>query len=176
MFSRVVLVPEENLGIVVLTNSTTAISTAIANTILDAYLGSESTDWLTILRERDRAAILEEEQRRATVLAPTVSGTRPSLPLEAYAGTFRGEMYGDATVTLENGTLVLRLLPNPELVAGLRHRQHDTFTIEWRRPWPWFGSGVASFVIGIDGTIDELRLNVPNEDLWFHELELRSNW
>jgi hypothetical protein len=24
----------------------------------------------------------------------------------------------------------------------------------------------------MDGEVDELRLNVPNQDLWFHELEL----
>src|SRR5690606_41500865 len=35
MFSRVMMVPEENLGIVVLTNSTTGISTAITNMIAD---------------------------------------------------------------------------------------------------------------------------------------------
>ncbi len=173
MFSRVMMVPEENLGIVVLTNSTTGISTAITNLIADAYLGGEQRDWSALLLERDRAATKAEDARRAAIITATVTGTRPSLPLEAYTGTYTGPMYGDATVSLEDGGLVLRLLPNDELVADLRHRQHDTFTIEWRRRWPWFGHGVAQFVVGMDGTVGELRLNVPNEDLWFEELELK---
>jgi len=75
-------------------------------------------------------------------------------------------------VALEGGGLVLRLRPNPDLVADLTHRQRDSWTIEWRRPWPWFGKGVAQFVLGIDGTVAELRLNVPNQDFWFTELKL----
>ena len=105
-------------------------------------------------------------------MEPTVAGTEPSLPLEAYAGTYHGEMHGDVGVALEDGGLVLRLLPNPDLVADLTHRQHDSWIIEWRRPFPWFGKGVAQFVLDIDGQVEELRLNVPNQDFWFYELEL----
>jgi len=45
MFSRVVLVPEEGLAMAVFTNSMTSISTAITNTVLDAYLGGEEQNW-----------------------------------------------------------------------------------------------------------------------------------
>jgi CubicO group peptidase (beta-lactamase class C family) len=173
MFSRVVLVPDERLGVVVLTNSMTGISTAIANLVLDAYLGGDRRDWSDLLLARARAADTEEAARRAKVVEQTLPGTRPSLPLDAYAGRYGGPMYGDATVTVEDGGLVLRLLPNPDLVADLRHLQLDTWVLEWRRPWPWFGKGVAQFVLSAAGDVAELRLDVPNEDLWFHELELR---
>ena len=174
MFSRTVFVPDENLGVVVLTNSTTGISTAISNRILDAYLGGDQRDWSALLLPQDRAAATAEAERRARIVNATVQGTRPSLSPDAYAGTYSGPMYGDATVTVENGGLVLRLLPNSELVADLRHRQHDTYTIEWRRPWPWFGSGVAHFVLTPAGTVGELRLDVPNEDLWCDGLVLKK--
>jgi CubicO group peptidase (beta-lactamase class C family) len=174
MFSRVVMVPEEELGVVVLTNSMTGISTAIANRVLDVYLGGELRDWSEILRARAEEAAEREAERRAEVIERTVAGTEPSLPLEAYTGRYGGPMYGDAEVRLEDGGLVLRLLPNPDLVADLEHRQHDSWVIEWRRPFPWFGKGVAQFVLGMDGEVDELRLNVPNQDLWFHELELEK--
>lgn len=172
MFSRTMMVPQLNLGVVVLTNSMTGIPTAIANTILDAYLGGSRTEWGRVLRENERRAHVAETERRAAVVRQSVADTRPSLQLSAYTGTYSGPMYGDAAVSLEDGGLVLRLLPNPELVADLRHLQFDTFVIEWRRPWPWFGSGVAQFVLTPAGQVGELRLDVPNEDLWFHELEL----
>jgi CubicO group peptidase (beta-lactamase class C family) len=173
MYSRVVLVPEERLGIVVLTNSMTGISTALTNRIVDAYLRAEARDWSAQLRERELAANKREAERRAAVVRQTIPNTRPSLSLETYAGTYRGPMYGDATVSLENGRLVLRLLPNPELVADLRHLQLDTFVIEWRRTWAWFESGVAQFVLDPAGKVTELKLDVPNQDLWFTELELK---
>lgn len=171
MFSRVVLVPGERLGIVVLTNSMTGISTAIANHIVDAFTGGQERDWSAVLLQRERTGAEREAQRRAAAVRQTVRNTRPSRPLQAYAGTYGGPMYGDATVTLEDGGLVLRLLPNPDLVADLHHLQFDTFLVAWRRPWPWFGSGTAQFVLAPDGTVARLNLDVPNEDLWFHELE-----
>jgi hypothetical protein len=82
-------------------------------------------------------------------------------------------MYGDATVSLEDGHLVLRLLPNPDLVADLTHLQHDTFLIEWRKTFAWFGTGAATFVLDPYGAVTEVKLDVPNDDLWFHELELK---
>jgi CubicO group peptidase (beta-lactamase class C family) len=173
MYSRVVLVPQENLGIVVLTNSMTGISTAIANHIVDEYLGAEPRDWSGILLPRERQSSTAENARRAAAVRQTVPNTSPSLPLSAYAGTYGGAMYGDASVTLEGGRLVLRLLPNPDFVADLRHLQFDTFVIEWRRAWPWFGAGTAQFLLSPAGRVTELKLDVPNEDFWFTELELR---
>ncbi|HSJ09196.1 MAG TPA: serine hydrolase, partial [Longimicrobiales bacterium] len=173
MYSRVMLVPEENLGIVVLTNGMTGVSTAITNQVADAYLGGETRDWSATLLEREKAATARETERRAAVVRQTVPNTRPSLPLHAYAGTYGGDFYGDATVAVENGRLVLRLLPNHELVADLTHLQFDTFVVEWRRPWPWFGSGIVQFVLSPAGEPVEMKMNIPNEDLWFEELELR---
>jgi CubicO group peptidase (beta-lactamase class C family) len=173
MYSRVVLLPQENLGIVVLTNSMTGISTAIANHIVDAWLGAEPRDWSGILLSRERLSSTAENARRAAAVRQTVPNTSPSLALSAYAGTYGGAMYGDAAVALEDGRLVLRLLPNPDLVADLRHLQFDTFVIEWRRAWPWFGAGTAQFLLSPAGMVTELKLDVPNEDFWFTELELR---
>jgi hypothetical protein len=149
----------------------TGIATALANHVVDAYLGGQTRDWSAVLLERERAAIARETERRARVVRQTVQNTRPSLPLQAYAGSYGGPLYGDATVALEDGRLVPRLLPNPDFVADLRHLQFDTFVVEWRRPWPWFGAGTAQFVLSPAGAPTQLRLEVPNEDLWFHELE-----
>lgn len=173
MFSRVVLVPEEGLGIVVLTNSMTSVTNAITNTILDAYLGAPQRNWsgpflTSWTRARERF-----EGRQNRFLEERVEGTTPSLELEGYTGSYGGPMYGDGEVTLENGRLVLTLLPNPDLVADLTHLHHDTFLIEWRKTFAWFGTGVATFILDPYGQVTEMKLDVPNDDLWFHELEMK---
>ncbi len=173
MFSQVVLVPEENLAVAVLTNSMTSLSGAVTNTVLDAYLGGENRNLLTASLpawERGRARF---EARQDRFMEERVEGTSPSLALDDYAGTYGGPMYGDATVTMEDGGLVLRLLPNPDLVADLTHLHHDTFLIEWRKTFAWFGKGVASFHLDPYGAVTEMKLDVPNDDLWFHELEMK---
>jgi hypothetical protein len=69
--------------------------------------------------------------------------------------------------------LVLRLLPNPDLVADLIHLHHDTFLLEWRDTFAWFGRGAATFLFDSFGEVTEVHLDVPNDDLWFYELELK---
>jgi CubicO group peptidase (beta-lactamase class C family) len=173
MYSRVVMLPDDKLGIVVLTNSMTGISSAISNTIIDAYLGKPTKDWSADGLKRDVANRKQFYERIQTAITPKAVGTKPSRDLKAYVGTFGGPMYGDATVSLEDGKLVLRILPNKDLVADLTHLHFDTFAINWRTESAWFGSGTAHFVMDSEGAFTEIKLDVPNDDLWFYELELK---
>jgi len=173
MYSHVMLVPEERLGVVVLTNSMTGISSALTQTVVDAFLGGDHTDWLTQGLERDRRDREAFYKRITDVTTPKVEGTQPSRDKEACMGTYHCPLYGDATVTLEDGNLVLRLLPNPELVADLTHLHYDTWVIHWRKEFAWFAEGTIQFVPDAQGVFDELRLDVPNDDLWFDELKLK---
>ena len=173
MYSQVLLVPEERLGVVVLTNSMTGIASGLANRIADAYLEVAAKDWSTILLERERASDQRERERRAAVVRQTVANTRPSLPLASYAGTYGGPLYGNVTVAQENGRLVLRMAGGTDLVADLSHLQFDTFRVEWRREYAWFESGIAQFVLAPNGDVSELKLDIPNQDIFFQELELK---
>ncbi len=173
MYSHVLLVPEENLGVVVLTNSMTGISSPLANTIVDGFLGGEQTDWLTSGLEKDHADRAAFFKRISDAITPKDPGTQPSRSVDACAGTFRCPLYGDVTVSVDDAKLVLKLLPNPELVADLTHLQYDTWVIHWRKDFAWFAEGTIQFVPNAAGTFQELRLDVPNDDLWFDELKLR---
>ncbi len=172
MYSQVTLIPEERLGIVVLTNSMTSISPAITDWIIDRALGRSPRGWEEALNRfwegRDRF-----EKRIEKAIEPATEDSHPSHPLEDYAGRYRCRMYGDATVSLENERLVLRLLPNPLLVADLEHQHYDTFTIRWRNELAWFGDGAIQFIPDVRGRFHRLFLDVPNDDMWFYELDLR---
>jgi CubicO group peptidase (beta-lactamase class C family) len=172
MYSRVMLVPEENLGVVILTNGMTSLQTALSYYILDLYLGREPRDWSAEFLEGHKRGKARWAERWEEWKAERIPNTTPSLPLEEYTGTYGGDLYGDATVTEEDGRLVLRLLPNPDLVADLSHWHQDVFLITWSHEFPWFDDGWATFEIDHTGTATEIELYVPNEDFWFEELEL----
>lgn len=174
MYSQVVMVPEENLGIVVLTNSMTGISPAITYHVLDAYLGGENRDWSTEKLSSFRRSRIEFQARISRATTPIRKDTTMSHELSDYAGHFRCPLYGEATVSVEDDQrLVLRLLPNPALVADLKHLHYDTFEIRWRNEFAWFGGGTVTFVADQHGLFQRLILDVPNDDLWFYELDLR---
>jgi hypothetical protein len=174
MYSAVAVVPDERLAVVVLTNGMMDVGDALAKRVIDAYLGVPTRDWSAEGLVRLRAHVAARTAIADSLRRARVSATKPSLPLEEYAGRYAGRVYGDATVTHEKNALVLRLLANPQLVADLTHLQLDTFALTWRHDFPWFGGGKAQFVLDNDARVTELKLDVPNEDFWFDEIDLRK--
>jgi hypothetical protein len=58
-------------------------------------------------------------------------------------------------------------------VGDLTHWHRDVFRVHWRRESPWFGDGLVQFVLNAEGDVDQVKIDVPNGDFWFTELELR---
>ena len=174
MTSRVALLPEENLGVVVLTNSETPLQAFLYYKIFDVFTGAPARDWSADYLARVKAAREREEAEAKRVEAARVPNTKPSLPLSSYAGTYGGQMYGDATVTEENGRLVVRLLPSPNYVGDLEHWHFDTFRLKWREsvvyPYP---RGWVTFQLDLQGKVSEMKIDVPNPDFDFKELEFK---
>jgi len=173
MVSQIGILPDKQVGVVVLTNSTTALADALVYKALDVYLGNDDRDWSGegLQRSRQEKQRKSEEQVRAD--SQRVRNTKPSLPLENYVGTYGGPMYGDAEVKLENGNLVLVFLPNRELTGNLTHWHFDTFEVKWRTAFPWFGKGKVQFLLDNGARVTEMKVDVPNEDFWFDELEFK---
>lgn len=174
MISQTGMIPEEGLGVVILSNSETSLPSIMMSKVFDVFLGVPKRDWNAEVLERvkkgraaDKKAELEEEASRA-------KDTKPSLALSQYAGSYGGAMYGEARITEENGKLVLRLVPSPNLVADLEHWQYDTFQVKWRDSVSYaFGRGFVTFTLNAQGKVDEMKIDVPNPDFDFKELEFR---
>lgn len=171
MLSYTVLIPEENVGFVVLTNSEAPAFRIMMNKIVDVFTNAPKTDWNARSVEaaaRSKAAA-EEEIRK--VDATRVANTRTSLALNDYVGTYSDRMYGDITIAEENGKLVMRFLPSPNFVADLEHWHYDTFVIKWRPSVAYnFPRGFVTFTIDKNGKTEDLKIDQPNNDFWFYEL------
>lgn len=158
MLSQVLLVPEEDLGIVVLTNTSPSGATAfgpITYRILDAYLGADGeVDWPVVTREVEAAQKKQAEDARNKRDASRVSGTSPSLALEKYAGDYEDPMYGTISISLENGALVLRR--QTYVVADLEHWHYDTFVAKFRDEV--MGESLVTFRIGTDGAVRKMEV------------------
>ena len=175
MLSQTAMLPEENLGVVVLTNAETPAYSIMVNKILDVFLDVlPKRDWSAERLERAKQQKGRETEADKKIVAARVQNTKPSLAMKEYAGTYGGEMYGDATVTEENGKLVLRLIPAPNFVADLEHWHYDTFLIKWRPTVAYnFPRGFVTFTIDKTGKPNELTIDQPNNDFWFYELEFK---
>jgi CubicO group peptidase (beta-lactamase class C family) len=167
--SRVVMLPELNLGVAVFTNQESGGAfDSIAFHVLDHYLGAPAFDWIDGYRrlEARTAAASAEAEQRAT--ASRAMGSRPSLPLANYAGSYRDAWYGDITIQEEKGALVVRFSHTPALVGDLVHFQHDTFIARWRDR-ELRADAYLTFALNPDGSIDlaKMRAVSPETDFSF---------
>jgi CubicO group peptidase (beta-lactamase class C family) len=174
MLSYTHLIPEENVGFVVLTNSEYAPFTVMSSKIRDVFVNAPKRDWSAEAMEqvkRNKTAA-EEEIKKAD--AARVANTKPTLALNSYAGTYSDDLYGAISIAEENGRLVMRFSRSPNFVADLDHWHYDTFQIKWRPSVAYnFPRGFVTFTIDKEGRTDELKIDQPNNDFWFYELHPR---
>ena len=157
MRALVAMMPEEKMGVVILTNlGGTTLPMPLAYRIFDAYLGAQPRDWsadmlktIKTLQEQGKAAALKAESER-------VKGTSPSLALEKYAGEYQNEMYGDSKIVFENGKLTAQFGPN--YTGDLEHWHYDVFRITWRDRTQ--GKGFVSFRLNRQGKVE--MMNIEN--------------
>jgi CubicO group peptidase (beta-lactamase class C family) len=176
MVSRVTLVPERKLGVVVLTNQEVgAAFNAVTLRILDAFLEAPSTDWLSAYAAAVEQQRGDADKKWQKLLAKRDTASKPSLPLAGYAGKLRDPWYGDVDITREGGKLVMRFSRTPQLVGDLSHWQQDTFIVRWRERW-LNADAFVTFSHKPDGTIREARMEAlsPLTDFSFdfHDLRL----
>jgi Domain of unknown function (DUF3471) len=58
--------------------------------------------------------------------------SKPSLPLDKYAGNYNDAWYGPVTILKEGAGLVIRFDHTPTMTGALQHWQYDTFKAHWR--------------------------------------------
>jgi CubicO group peptidase (beta-lactamase class C family) len=173
MYSRVMMVPEADFGVVVLTNSMKGISTYLCNYITDqVFMAPTETKWSEIglqsQRNFDRFRANREKER----LDARQTNTRASFGLANYAGTYHSDLYGDINIVFEDRELRMEIPHAPALNADLEHWHYDTFEIEWDEEHAWFGFGTLRFEMDNNGKIIGAAFDVPNDDIFFEEIEL----
>lgn len=174
MLSRTVLIPEENLGFVILTNGESRAFDIMFKKILDVFTDAPKRHYNAEALKSAETAKKAEAEAAAKIDAVRVKNTKPSLVPANYAGKYTDELYGDAVVSNENGKLVLRFVQSPNFVADLEHWHYDTFQIKWRPSVAYdFPRGFVTFTIDKTGKTDEMKIDQPNNDFWFYELNFR---
>lgn len=173
MYSQVMLVPEEQLGVVVLTNSMTGYPSAATYELIDLALGLPRRDWSGENLELFRKSRQAFRDRIDQAIQPAATNTKPSHPMTDYQGVFECPMYGEVRVDAIGDQLRIAFLRTPGLTGRLQHLHYDTFVIHWDQQYAWFDEGTAHFVCNAKGVFERMELNVPNDDLWFHELNLK---
>ncbi len=165
--SLVYMVPEEKLGVAVLTNQESSEAfNAIGYHVVDHYLSVPSTDWIAAYDKVRRRSAENTAGALKKSAAARDAGSKPSLPLEKYAGAYRDGWYGDISIAFENGRLAIRFTKTPALSGELEHWQYDTFVARWKDR-ELRADAYVSFALAPDGSIDAVRMRPVSPDTDF---------
>ncbi|MBG6130089.1 CubicO group peptidase (beta-lactamase class C family) [Aquimarina sp. EL_43] len=170
MITAVTLIPDENLGVVVLTNGMKSPIRAATYYALDQFLGTASIDWSAKLLKKANnngkkdTRISKRKEKRELNTKPSVAPTK-------IAGDYMSDIYGKIKISLEKDQLRMKFEHTPDLSATLRHWHHDVWEIVWDKKHAWFSFGTVKFNTDNNLNVKSMDFDVPNDDIFFEELK-----
>ncbi len=129
--SMLALMPEDGIGVVVLTNMDgTPVRDIIPYNVFDRFIGGKSVPWNARMKERRKELREGEKRGKGKRQSDRVRGTRPSHKLEQYAGTYRHAGYGPIRVEYADGTLSASY---NGMDFKMEHYHYDVFHLTFER-------------------------------------------
>ncbi|MBL0744400.1 serine hydrolase [Chryseolinea lacunae] len=131
MVSNVCFIPQENLGIAILTNNDNqSFFELLRYQILDAYLGmkyiNRSRQSLPAFRKEMKTQLAEIARWKTSV-----KGNKPAVALPAYAGTYTNELYGQLTIVQQQNHLAFRFNTHKDLTGTLEYMDNDEWLMKY---------------------------------------------
>ncbi|TVQ44516.1 MAG: serine hydrolase [Saprospirales bacterium] len=145
--TSVYMLPEENLGIIVMSNTFNLFREAVVFTLIDAIIGNEGKDWHEYYRNLYLEGFERVKSLREKINEEREKKTSPSFKLDQYTGIYADEAYGQIEVLLnENKELEIKFWEDENLITILEHWHYDTFRAIWKNPaqreeFCWFTMG-----------------------------------
>ncbi|MDX2058611.1 MAG: serine hydrolase, partial [Gemmatimonadales bacterium] len=157
-FSALVgMIPEEKFGVVVLASQNgSGLPNAVVHRLVDHQLGAPIRDW-----SADALKRLEAQRARARLAqqradSGRLAGTKPSLALSAYVGTYADSLYGQVVIKDNGGKLHLSFGPNWK--SDLEHYHLESFRA--RFDTPVLPPVPVTFRIGGSGKVESVLLDM----------------
>jgi len=125
-YSLLALLPDENLGVVILTNllEYDPVPEIVAHHIYDHLLGLDPIDWAKHFRESEETQKTAEDAERKKELSERKANTHPSHQLKEYAGQYENPGYGVITIQPQEDGFNATL---NKLAFPLHHYYYDVF-------------------------------------------------
>jgi CubicO group peptidase (beta-lactamase class C family) len=165
MSALVAMLPEERLGVVILTNMNgSPFPAVVSRRLWDLHLKTpRAKDWSAEMRRTADSAAARARAAQQRLESQRVANTRPSLPLDQYAGVYADSMYGEVRVRADANTL--RIDRGPSFQGELEHWHFDTFRSMWAAEM--LGRSFVTFRLNAAGKVDDLVMDMGGQAVAF---------
>ncbi|MFI5131753.1 MAG: serine hydrolase [Chitinophagales bacterium] len=180
MVTQITMIPELNLGIIVLTNQQEGDAfSSITNQIKDGYFGITGTDRVNEYSTQRKKQLaggnhLVDSIWNEMEMVQRSSKAKPDFNL--FAGTYRDEWLGDVIISIKNGKPWFDSKRSPKLTGELFYYKANTFVVKWRDR-SMDADAFVSFSLDEDGKAAGIKMRAvsPLTDFSydFHDLDLK---
>ncbi len=178
MLSRMVVIPELNAGVVVLTNADPGGYSywSIAQEIVDAFIEVEQKDWVNVMSSRIKSRTANGDSITNAVWNTVKKANTRKLNLDNYVGSYFDNWFGKVEIVNEDGTLWFYSLRSPKLTGEMFYYKANTFAIKWNYQ-DMESDAFAIFQLDEEGKAIGIQMKgiSPNIDFSFdfHDLDFR---
>ncbi|TDG37985.1 serine hydrolase [Pedobacter changchengzhani] len=133
--TQVIMIPEINLGIIVLTNQQSgAAFNAISNTIKDGYFGIKNQDRIAVYNDnrlKNEKTGHEEVEKIWKDIAANQRNNTFKPDFKNYLGKYKDEWFGEVAITNVNGKMHFEAKNSPKLRGDMIYYKGNTFIVKW---------------------------------------------
>lgn len=133
MVTQITMIPEINLGIIVLTNQQEGGAfSAVTNQIKDSYLGIPNTDRVTEYATQRNNGIASAKHLTDSLWNEVKNARKTSVDFSNYSGTYKDAWFGEVNISVKNGTWRFDSKRSPKLTGELFYLKGNTFIVKWK--------------------------------------------
>ena len=135
MVTQITMIPELNLGIIVLTNQQEGGAfSSITNQIKDGYFGKTGTDWVTDLSARRTKSIADAKTITDKVAADIEMAQRSAtgkFDIQQFTGKYSDPWLGEVSISMKGGKPWFDSKRSPKLTGELLPYKGNTLVVKW---------------------------------------------
>jgi CubicO group peptidase (beta-lactamase class C family) len=134
MLSKTIMIPDLNLGVVVLTNTESGgggLFTAVTQTIVDSYLGLDDYNWIEKLYTNMESSNKKADSIVLQVWNTVASASNTPVRSEDYTGVYEDKWFGKVEVFMKGNQLWIKSYRSPKLNGPMSYYKANSFAIKW---------------------------------------------
>lgn len=179
MLSRTVMIPDLELGVVVLTNTANGgagVFKAVSESIVDSYLGLDDFNWTDYYYERFTNSENNADKISSKVWKTVKSARTAHLNFEDFIGVYEDNWFGKIEIFMNDNQLWFKSYRSPKLNGPMSYYKANTFAIKWEYQ-DMNADAFAMFGLDENGVAQSIKMKgiSPNIDFSFdfQDLDLK---
>jgi CubicO group peptidase (beta-lactamase class C family) len=168
MLSRTILIPEMNLGIIVLTNTDSGGYGyyTISQEILESFLGTDAGDYILMGKMRVEQSANKSDKVTAAVWETVAKADKNAIKPADYVGIYKDDWFGKIEVFLKENQLWFKSYRSPKLNGPMQFYQANTFAIKWEYQ-DMNCDAFAMFTLDDNGKAQSIKMEGISPDIDF---------